>query len=210
MQVRPGVDTYDLAWNRGEPLSVHVDETEDGTVLFGAGDQYTAEELVDVARTQDVDAVIVEHGDVDHYEGIPALRDALEDVDVAVPAGDATFLDDAGIEADRRLQDGDRFYGVLAIAAPGHTPDNMAYRYDGILVAGDTVAGVDSQYAATGDWSGPLAPMTPDYNADDAAARESIAGLLEHDFDVVLVTHGSNVIAGGREAIEALVADLKR
>lgn len=208
MQISPGVDTYDLSWNRGEPLSVHVVETDDGTVLFGGGDEYTADELVHVAREHDVDAVVVEHGDVDHYEGVPALRAAVDDVAVAVPAGDATFLEAAGIEADRLLDDGDRFFGVLAIAAPGHTPDNMAYRHDGVLIAGDTVAGVDSQYAADGDWSGPLAPMTPDYNADDAQARESIGWLLDHAFEVVLVTHGSNVTESGYDAVETLVDDL--
>lgn len=208
MQVRPGVDTYDLAWNRGEPLSVHVVETAEGSVLFGAGDAYTAEELVQIARRHEVDGVVVEHGDVDHYEGVPALREALGEFEVAVPAGDARFLEEVGIEPDQLIEDGDRFYGITAIAAPGHTPGNMAYRHDGVLVAGDTMAGVDSQYAAPGDWSGPLVPMTPDYNADDAQARESIAGLLEHDFDVVLVTHGSNVLDGGDAAVQSLVDEL--
>lgn len=208
MQVSPGVVTYDLAWNRGEPLAVHVLETDDGTVLFGAGDDHTADELVHIAGKHGVDAVVVEHGDVDHYEGVPALREALGDVEVAVPAGDATYLEDAGIAADRLLDDDDRFYGVLAIAAPGHTPGNMAYLYGGVLVAGDTVAGADSQYAADGDWSGPLAPMTPDYNADDATARESVGRLPEYDFEVVLVTHGTNVTERGQRAVETLVADL--
>ena len=209
MQVRPGVDTYDLVWNRGEPLSVHVVETDDGTVLFGAGDEYTAEELIGIVHDYGVDAVVVEHGDGDHYAGVPALRDALgPDLEVAVPSGDATFLEEAGIEADVLLEDGDEFYGVRAISVPGHTPDNMAYLFDGVLIAGDTVADADSQYAAPGDWSGPLAVMTPDYNADDGAARENVARLREYDFDVVLVTHGANVLEGGREAVETLLGDL--
>jgi len=209
MQVRPGVDTYDLEWDHGEPLSVHVLETDEATVLFGAGDEYTAEELTGIASDHGVDAVVVEHGDGDHYAGVPALRDALgPDIEVAVPAGDVQFLEEAGVEADVLLDDGDDFYGVRAISVPGHTPDNMAYLHDGVLVAGDTVAGAESQYAAPGDWSGPLAVMTPDYNADDDDARENVARLRDYDFDVVLVTHGENVTEGGRGAVDSLLDDL--
>ena len=209
MQLRPGVDTYDLTWDRGEPLSVHVLETDEGTVLFGAGDEFTAEELTGIARDHGVDAVVVEHGDGDHYAGVPALRDALgPDLEVAVPAGDVQFLEEAGVEADVLLVDGEDYYGVRAISVPGHTPDNMAYLYDGVLVAGDTVAGAESQYAADGDWSGPLAVMTPDYNADDEGARENVARLRDYDFDVVLVTHGENVTEGGRGAVGSLLDDL--
>ena len=209
MQVRPGVDTYDLAWTYDEPLSVHVVETDEGSVLFGGGDASAADAVVEVAREHDVDAVVVEHGDGDHYGGVPALREAIgPDLEGAGPAGDARFLEDAGIAPDRPLEDGDRFYGVLAISVPGHTPDNMAYLVDDVLIAGDTVAGADSTFAAAGDWSGPLAALTSDFNADDAAARENVTRLREYDFDVVLVTHGSNVTEDGREAVETLLDDL--
>lgn len=209
MQVSPGVDTYDLEWDYDEPLSVHVIETDEGTVLFGGGDGSTADALVEVAREHDVDAVVVEHGDGDHYGGVPRLREALGSaLEVAVPAGDAGFLEEAGIEPDRRLEDGERFYAVLAISVPGHTPDNMAYLHDDVLIAGDTVAGADSDFAADGDWSGPLAAMTPDFNADDEATRENVVRLREYDFDVVLVTHGSNVTENGRGAVDTLLDDL--
>lgn len=207
MQLRTGVHTFDLEWDYDEPLSVHILDTTDSTVLFGAGDESTADDLVDIAREHGVDAVVVEHGDVDHYGGVPALRDAL-DVPVAVPAGDATFLEDAGIDPDVRLDAGETYRGIETIPAPGHTPDNMAYLYGDVLVAGDTVAGADSMFAAAGDWSGPLAPMTPEYSADDEQARGSIRRLLDYEFDLVLVTHGSNVREDGRRAVETLVADL--
>lgn len=207
MEVSEGVWTYDVEWNRGEPLSVHVIETADGTILFGAGDEFTADDVVDIAREHGVSGVVVEHGDRDHYGGIPALRQAL-DPQVAVPAGDAGFLIDDGIEPDRRLKDGDRFLGVRAIELPGHTPGNMAYLYDGVLVAGDTVAGVGSKYAAAGDWSGPLTVMDRDHNAMDRRAREVVARLADYEIRTVLVTHGSNVLEGGSEAIAALIDDL--
>jgi len=207
MEIRDGVFAYGLEWQYDEPLWVHVIERTMGTVLFGGGDESTADELVDVARDHDVDAVVVEHGDGDHFGGIPALRDAL-DVEVAVPAGDADALAEAGVEADQELVAEDTYYGVECISAPGHTPDNMAYLLEEVLVAGDTVAGADSAFAGEGDWSGPLAPMTADFNADDAQARESIRTLLDHEFEVVLVSHGPSVTEDGSEAVETLVDDL--
>lgn len=209
MQIREGVHSFDVEWTRGEPLSVHVLETDDGPVLFGAGDGDTAPEVTAIAREFDVSAVVVEHGDIDHYRGVPALREAL-DIEVAVPAGDAGVLLDDDIEPDHRLDDGEQWRGVLAIELPGHTPGNMAFLYDDVLIAGDSLAGVDSRYAAAGEWSGPLTVMDADHNAMDRRAREVVARLTEFDIDTVLVTHGSNVLDGGGEAIATLVEDLRQ
>lgn len=207
MDIGDGFHAYGLEWQYDEPLWVHVAERADATLLFGGGDESAADELADVARDHGVDLVVVEHGDGDHYGGVPALRDAL-DVEVAVPAGDASFLREAGIEPDRELTDGEDLHGFECISAPGHTPDNMAYLADGTLVAGDTVGGSDSAFAAEGSWSGPLAPMTADFNADDEEARRSVRRLTEYDFDRVLVAHGSSVLEGGHDAVETLVDDL--
>ena len=210
MEIRPGVHTYGLSWTYDEPLGVHVIETSDSTVLFGAGAEETAQELTQIATDHDVDAVVVEHGDVDHFGAVPALRAAVADIEVAVPAGDAVFLENAGIEADHALDPDETYRGIRTIAAPGHTPDNMAYLVteEDVLVAGDTVVGSDSTFAADRDWSGDLATIAAEYNADDELARESVRALTGDDFDVVLVSHGTNVTEGGRQAVETLVADL--
>jgi len=209
MNLRAGVDSYDLDWDFDEPLGVHVLDTGDATVLFGAGSEGAGDRVADIAAEHDVDAVVVEHGDGDHYGGVPALRAAIDDLEVAVPDGDAEFLEDAGIEVDRPLEAGEPVWGIEPIATPGHTPDNMAYRHEDVLVAGDTVVGADSLFAAAGEWSGALAPCTPDYNDDDQLTRDSIPTLGWYDVDVVLLSHGENVTAGGSGEIERLVADLE-
>ena len=208
MNLRDGVHSYDLDWDFDEPLGVHVLETGEATVLFGAGSEGAGDRVADIAAEHDVDAVVVEHGDGDHYGGVPALRAASDDLEVAVPAGDAAFLEDAGIAVDRPLEAGETVWGIETVPTPGHTPDNMAYRHEDVLVAGDTVVGADSLFAAAGDWSGALAPCTPDYNDDDQQTRESIPALGWYDVDVVLLSHGENVTAGGSGEIERLVADL--
>lgn len=208
VNIRPNAHSYDLPW-REEPLSVHVLETDEATVLFGAGAEETADDLLGVAEDHDVDALVVEHGDADHYGGAPAIREALPNVEIAVPADDVPRLADAGVEVDRPLAIGEPYRGIETIAAPGHTPDNAAYLYEDVLVAGDTVVGADSAFVADGDWSGPLAVIRPDFNDDDRLARESVSELLAYDFDAVFVSHGPNVESGGLEAVETLVEDLR-
>lgn len=209
MEIEPGVHTYGVDWGYDEPLGVHVLETGEATVLFGAGAEASAAEVTEIATDHAVDAVIVEHGDGDHFGGVPALRETIDDLDVAVPAGDAAFLEDAGIEVDRPLDAGETVWGIETIATPGHTPDNMSYRHEDVLVAGDTVVGADSLFAAPGDWSGALAPCTPDYNDDDQLTRGSIPTLANYDVDLVLLSHGENVTAEGSAEIDRLVADLE-
>lgn len=209
MQIRAAVDAYEVEWGYDEPLGIQVIESGEATVLFGAGTEGTAGAVTEIAVDHDVDVVLVEHGDGDHFGGIPALRKAMADITVAVPAGDASALEDAGIAVDRRLESGETYWGIETIATPGHTPDNMSYLYEDVLVAGDTVVGADSEFAADGDWSGAFAPCTPDFNADDDQTRAIISTLGAYDFDAVLVSHGENVQSDGREEIDGLIGDLE-
>jgi glyoxylase-like metal-dependent hydrolase (beta-lactamase superfamily II) len=204
MRIKPGVHTYDLEWEGfGEPLSVHVVEADE-TLLFGGGDASTADELAEITRDHDVDVVVVEHGDPDHYMGVPRLREL--GVKVAVPEGDASRLRDDGIEPDFTLEPSEGYWGVEVVGAPGHTPGNAAYVYDGVLVAGDTVVGADSGFARPSESA--LSVIESDWNADDEDAVASVASLLEHGFEAVLVTHGSNVVENGKKEIEKLVEAL--
>jgi len=209
VQLRPGVHSYDLEWEYDEPLSVHVIETDEATVLFGGGAAETADDLAAIAADHDVDVVVVEHGDGDHYLGVPGLREARPDIDVAVPAGDAGFLEEAGIDIDVRLEAGETYWGIDTVSAPGHTPDNMSYLYEDLLIAGDTVVGSDSIFAAEGEWSGPFAVITPEFNDDDDRTKTSVSTLLDYEFDVVLLSHGPNVERDGYAGVETLVDDLR-
>ncbi|MFB6152893.1 MAG: MBL fold metallo-hydrolase [Halodesulfurarchaeum sp.] len=213
MEIRPGVHSFDLPWSYAgysEPLSVHVLETEEAVVLFGSGAESTTADLLDVVDGFDLDAVIVEHGDVDHFGGVQTVRESIDDgVDVAVPAGDVHLLEEAGIEPDIALEPGERYWGIETIPAPGHTPDNMSYLYEEVLVAGDTVAGSDSPFAMQGGWPGKLAPLMDDLHDDVEEALESIAVLGEFEFDVVLTTHGQHVQSDGSAEIQDLIAALE-
>lgn len=211
MEVTDAVSAHDVQWSWGEvvePLTVHTVATDDATILFGAGDESTADDVVSIATEHGVDVVVAEHGDVDHYEGIPFLQDAL-DVTVAIPAGDADVLEDAGIDYDVGLEGDETYWGVETVSVPGHTPDNMAYLYGDMLIAGDTVAGSDSAFAMDGAWSGPLAPLSEQLNHDTEQMLESVSTLREYDTASVLTAHGQSALEGGNEAVETLVADIE-
>lgn len=207
MEVRPDVVAYDLPWSWGdieEPLSVHVVESDEATVLLGTGDDSTTEDLVPIARDHDIDVAIAEHGDIDHFGGIPFLQAEL-DVTVAIPAGDTQFLAAHDIAWDVELEAGDTYWGIETIGVPGHTPDNLAYRYQDVLLAGDTVAGSDSAFAMDGDWPGALAPLLDDLNYDTDQMLDSIPTLLDYEFETVLTAHGGNALQNGDDEVAALV-----
>lgn len=210
MQVRTNVYAYDIPWSWGdieEPISVHVVDTDEATVLLGTGDDSTTEAVLDIAHDHDIDVAIAEHGDIDHFGGIPALQDAL-DVTVAVPAGDTQFLTDHDITYDITLGPADSYWGIDTISTPGHTPDNFAYLYDDVLLAGDTVAGSDSAFVMDGDWTGDLAPLADDLNHDTDQMLDSISTLLDHQYATVLTAHGNNAMQAGYEEVQTLVSTL--
>ncbi|MDX1748145.1 MAG: hypothetical protein R3324_19600, partial [Halobacteriales archaeon] len=87
-----------------EPVSVHFVVGEE-VLLFGTGYASGAFELIRaIDRIGGLDVVIVEHGDPDHYDSVPILKELYDDLSVAVPADDAGVLESNGIEADVLLE----------------------------------------------------------------------------------------------------------
>lgn len=179
-------------------------ETDAATLLFGCGDEEHDRSLGEIVDEHGVDVGVIEHGDPDHYGAATALREN-HGVEIAAPAGDRERVEAAGVEVDHPLEAGTTQWGVETIAAPGHTPGNLAYRWGDVLVAGDTVVGSGSEFAVEASDTGRLSLMVPGYNDDDAQYRESVARLLDYDVETILVTHGPNVESGGNEALRELV-----
>lgn len=208
MEIAPGVHSIDLEWRFEEPLTVQVVEGEKATVAVGGGDESTVQAYHALLQQFSVDVVLVEHGDPDHYGSLLKTDGQDLGIEIAVPAGDAHILEEAGIEVDHRLKEGAEYWGLQTISVPGHTPDNMSYLYDNVLLAGDTVIGSDSLFSADRPWNGKLGVIDPNYNSDDEQAKSNIPKLVRYDFDVVLVAHGSNVTSSGLEEVRTLIDDL--
>lgn len=211
MRIAETVYTYSIDRSdgpyAGECLSVHVIDAPDATVQFGAGDEHTANSVADITTSHDVDVIISEHGDPDHYRGIPHLRER-SNVEVATPRDDTAVLVDAGITVDHGLDPGRVYWDIETIAVPGHSPGNMSFVYRDILIAGDSVIGSDFGRAADEDWTGDLAVLGPESHHDVEMARQNVSRLAEYEFDTVLVTHGSNVLTKGKHHLQILIDDL--
>lgn len=157
--------------------------------------------LVDAGLAESTDAVIdgiedirveperlvITHGDGDHIAGFDNLVEKY-DPETWVPA-----LTDADLEhePDHRYEDGDEIGPFTAVHAPGHEPDNHALIDEsaGIAVMGDAASGADQRGLPAGYFHLPPAYYSKDLNQ----AEESLEQLLEYEFDVGLVFHGSSV-----------------
>lgn len=207
-KVRDDVFTFKIPWPRyEEKLSVHVVETGEATLLFGTGDESTAERVTEIARTHHVDIVIPEHGHYDHFGGVPSLRNSLP-VKTAIPAADAAKLEEQDIHVDYKLHPLERYWGVQTIPIPGHTPGNTAYLYNDCLIAGDTFVGGDSIFSMDRSWPGKLAVLQKQYSTNHDRFCNNIEDLLQYDFEVILVSHGSHVLKNGSREVERLIDSL--
>lgn len=207
---RPDLPAYVLA-SPDEPIACHVFDG-DASVLFGTGYALSTDQLLTELEAVDgLDGVVVEHGDSDHFGALPGIRAAYPDVTVAVPADDQVHLRRVyETPPEVLLTHGDTQWGFRAITIRGHTYGNMAFLDEsrGILVAGDTVVGSESDIAPPGPWSGPLAPPDERFNANDAKATANLVKLAEYDFSAILLTHGEDIVTGADTAVDRLLMDL--
>jgi glyoxylase-like metal-dependent hydrolase (beta-lactamase superfamily II) len=184
----------------GKRFRVFLD-TRDTPTLFDAGLADTAEAVFDGVRKVDVEPerLVVTHGDGDHVGGFDAMVERYG-VETWVP--EQTALDTEH-DPDHRYGDGDRIGRFTAVHVPGHEPDNHALIDEGagVAVMGDAVSGADQRGLPAGYFHLPPAVYSQDLNEAEA----NLERLLEFEFDVGLVYHGSSVLADAREKLDRYV-----
>lgn len=199
-EILPGV--YDITIKEADSRRNRV-FLFDGDVptLIDAGFADTVDALfagIDEISTEP-ERLVITHGDPDHIEGFDAVVDRYA-VETWVP--EQTDTGDIR-PPDNRYDDGETIGPFEAIHAPGHEADNYALidEADGVLVAGDALFGADLR----GLPSGHLIPPPALYSENVNQAEESLETLLEHEFESVLVFHGSSVTDGAYEQLDAFV-----
>src|SRR5207244_567619 len=109
------------------------------------------------------------------------------------------FVRERGVQVDDELLPGQRIGPLAVVATKGKSPGEIALHWPErrILIVGD---------ACVGKPPGALALLPTKVIDDIATLQQSLRRLAELDFDALLVGDGAPILAGGRAALQALVA----
>ncbi len=144
----------------GSAFNAYFVKEDDGLTLIDAGLPGSAKGILRAAEQSGlpITRIALTHSHVDHIGALDALAATLPGVEVLVSAREARLMaGDLSLDADeandklrggyvqpktqptRTLQAGDRVGSLEVIAAPGHTPGQIAFMdtRDGTLIAGD-------------------------------------------------------------------------
>lgn len=195
-------DVYDITCREEHGKRYRVFLFGGGTpTLVDAGLADTAEAVFDGVDDIGVDPerLIITHGDGDHIGGFDAMVDRYG-VETWVP--EQTDLDTQH-DPSHRYGDSDQIGRFTAVHVPGHEPDNHALIDEDAAVAvmGDAVSGADQRGLPAGYFHLPPAVYSQNLNE----AEEKLDQLLQYEFDVGLVFHGSSVTENAWDKLDRYV-----
>ena len=181
---------------------------DDGLTLIDTGLSGSGKDILQAAASlgAPITRVTLTHAHADHVGSLDAVCQALPEAEISMTARTTRFLEgDLSLEADepqvklrgsftaadtrpnRVLTPGDRLGSLLVIAAPGHTPDHIAFldERDGTLIAGDayqTKGGIAVSgmmrwlfpFPALATWHKPTALATARYLRELKPARLAV------------------------------------
>lgn len=147
---------------------------EDGLTVIDTSVMGSAGGIQAAARAlgQPIRRIVLTHAHSDHYGSLDALHAAVPDAEVLVSARDAillrgdrsrqpgepagrlfpgVFLPPAKTRPTRTIEEGERVGSLEVVAAPGHTPGQIAFRdtRDGSLICGDAYLALGGLFVTT-------------------------------------------------------------
>lgn len=148
----------------------------------------------------DIKLILITHRHGDHISNLAKVKDltgapVMAHVEEAPLIKAATGVDVEGLSHKENIT---VCGGIEIIHVPGHTEGNSSYYLSKwkALIAGDTVFGDEK--------SNLIAPPEK-YCLDVKQATREIKRLLEYDFDMLLYTHGKDIMKDAKHAVQMLV-----
>lgn len=219
-----GVDVYDITWQTAaEGPEITSGERHRSYLYDVDGDVPT---LIDTCFANRVEALfagieqigveperlLISHRHLDH---VGAFDEVVEryDLETWVPEADNVVeIDDYGIdiqtEPDHLFGDGATIGRFEAVHVPGHSPGNSVFVDEaaGIAHCADTVCGSDRRGLPPGYLlHPPQATHTNQPPEAAVAAEKNLEKLLEYDFEVAILNHGSSVFEDASAKLERYV-----
>jgi len=194
-------DIYEIDLpGEGEPYRVFLFDGEKPT-LIDAGSAGTADALCAELERLDVrpERLVITHADFDHIGGFDAIVEQYEP-ETWVPTQSTL---DTEFDPDHRFTHEDTVLDFVAVHVPGHKPDNYALvdEDSSIAVLGDVLIGADRR----GMPEGYFVLTEAIYSDDLIAAERNLERMLEYEFEIGLVSHGSSVLTDAHGKIESYV-----
>jgi hydroxyacylglutathione hydrolase len=155
-------------------------------------------------KWSDIDIILITHSHGDHIANLPIIK-RKTGAEVMAGSRDADRINDrTGVEVGRRLLHGvvvDVCGGIEAIGVPSHSEGNLSFylRRNKAVIAGDTIFG---------DLEGNLYAPPEEYCQDDEMAARGVRRLLEYDFDVLLLSHGKNLMSNAKRKVSELCDEI--
>ena len=211
LEVSKGVWTVELSEVDGLPNEAYLLDCSEGVVIIDTG--YTADDLKRIGdqlkaigrEWKEVKLILITHEHGDHIENLPKLKE-LTSAQVMAGEGDVRGIEaQTGVKLDKGLRHGDYIDmcgGIEAIHIPGHSVGNMSFylQKPRIVIVGDTIFQ---------DEHGNLIPPPEKYSLDAETAKNEIKRLLFYDFNILLLSHGKNLLKGAKNRIRVFCEALE-
>jgi glyoxylase-like metal-dependent hydrolase (beta-lactamase superfamily II) len=206
VEVLKGIHSIDFSEASNHGMELWILNCNDGVILIDTGMRELAlqkieSELKSIGKNwKDITKVLITHKHGDHISNLAKIKEItkaeiLSHKNEAPLIKEVTGVEVTGLEHGYKIN---QCGGIEIIHIPGHSEGNACYYLNErkILIAGDTVFG---------DENCNLTAPPEKYCLDVNQATKEIERLLNYDFDVLMYTHGKDIMENAKTHVKRLV-----